>query len=77
MSISPCDYDLAEIYCSPESADTSHMHVEDGDLILLATDGVFDNLPDSILVTELRKVSDRLFYPFRLCAFIYLVPVTV
>lgn len=44
-------------FCSPESADTSSFGVEDGDVILLATDGVFDNVPDQLLVTEMRKVE--------------------
>ncbi|XP_015519611.1 protein phosphatase PTC7 homolog [Neodiprion pinetum] len=41
----------------PEAADTSSFGVEDGDVILLATDGVFDNVPDQLLVTEMRKVQ--------------------
>lgn len=31
--------------------------MEDGDVILLATDGVFDNVPDGLLITEMRKVQ--------------------
>ena len=32
--------------------------VEDGDVIMLATDGVFDNVPDSLLLSEItEKVS--------------------
>ena len=31
--------------------------MEDGDVILLATDGVFDNVPDQLLITELIKVQ--------------------
>ncbi|XP_076167937.1 protein phosphatase PTC7 homolog isoform X2 [Ptiloglossa arizonensis] len=42
---------------SPESADTLSFGVEDGDVILLATDGVFDNIPDQLLITEMRKVQ--------------------
>lgn len=50
--------DYLFIYCySPESADTSSFGVEDGDVILLATDGVFDNVPDQLLVTEMQKVE--------------------
>jgi len=44
-------------YYRPESADTSNFQVEDGDVILLATDGVFDNVPDQLLITELIKVQ--------------------
>ena len=38
---------------APESADQYEFSVEDGDVIMLATDGVFDNIPDSILVEEI------------------------
>uniref|UniRef100_A0A6M2DKC7 Protein phosphatase n=1 Tax=Xenopsylla cheopis TaxID=163159 RepID=A0A6M2DKC7_XENCH len=41
----------------PESADTSTFQVEDGDVILVATDGVFDNVPDNVLLQELSKVQ--------------------
>lgn len=43
---------------SPESADTSQFTVRDGDLILVATDGLFDNMPDSLIVAELAKLKD-------------------
>lgn len=42
---------------SPESADRLELRVEDGDVILLATDGVFDNVPDHMLVTEMTKLQ--------------------
>lgn len=42
---------------SPESADTSNFRVEDGDVILLATDGVFDNVPLQFLLTELTRLQ--------------------
>lgn len=42
---------------SPDAADTSSFPVEDGDVILLATDGVFDNVPQQLLVTEMTKLQ--------------------
>ena len=39
----------------PESADRYEFNVEDGDVILLATDGIFDNVPDSLLVEEITS----------------------
>lgn len=42
---------------SPDCADISQMSVEDGDVILLATDGVFDNVPEQILIAELVKIE--------------------
>lgn len=50
-------YNIVYFNYSPESADTSSFGVEDGDVILLATDGVFDNVPDQLLITEMRKVQ--------------------
>ncbi|ODN05843.1 Protein phosphatase PTC7 [Orchesella cincta] len=44
---------------SPESADISQIPVKDGDVILLATDGVFDNLPDYLIVSELSKIQGQ------------------
>lgn len=43
---------------SPESADTSEFPVECGDVILVATDGVFDNVPEPVLLAELRRARD-------------------
>lgn len=48
---------LKRIFFRPESADQSNFPVEDGDVILVATDGVFDNVPDAILITELVKLQ--------------------
>lgn len=42
----------------PESAETSHFSVECGDVILVATDGVFDNVPEPVLVAEMRRAQD-------------------
>ena len=42
---------------APESADRYEFSVEDGDVILLATDGVFDNVPDSVLVKEIGSLQ--------------------
>ncbi len=30
-------------------------NVEDGDVIMLATDGIFDNVPDSLLLAEISR----------------------
>lgn len=42
---------------SPESADSLSFPVEDGDVILAATDGVFDNVPNDLLLDILKTVS--------------------
>jgi protein phosphatase PTC7 len=42
---------------SPQAADRDSFPVEDGDVILVATDGVFDNVPKSILLDTLKQVE--------------------
>ncbi|KAH8266976.1 hypothetical protein KR026_012551, partial [Drosophila bipectinata] len=41
----------------PEMADTLQFQTEPGDVLLLATDGVFDNLPEELLVEMLSEVA--------------------
>lgn len=41
---------------SPESADSLSFPVLDGDVILVATDGVFDNVPIKLLLDSLKEV---------------------
>lgn len=42
---------------SPQAADRDSFPVQDGDVILVATDGVFDNVPKSILLDTLKQVE--------------------
>jgi protein phosphatase PTC7 len=44
----------------PESADQLSFPVEDGDVILVATDGVFDNVPENMLLDTLKEVRMEL-----------------
>lgn len=41
----------------PESAETLEFPVKEGDILMVATDGVFDNLTDSAIVREMVKVQ--------------------
>jgi len=41
---------------SPESAQTTSIHVQEGDLILVATDGLFDNMPLELIEKELAQL---------------------
>lgn len=41
----------------PESAETREFLVKEGDMLMVATDGVFDNLPDSMILKEMAKVQ--------------------
>lgn len=42
---------------APESADTHSFPVKDGDVILVATDGVFDNVPNDLLLETLKGIE--------------------
>ncbi|KAF2902119.1 hypothetical protein ILUMI_04068 [Ignelater luminosus] len=57
LSLPPPGYQANVLSDQPDSAITNNFPVEDGDVILLATDGVFDNLPQNLLVKELCKVQ--------------------
>lgn len=48
----------------PESADQLSFPVLDGDVILVATDGVFDNVPTNLLLNTLTEVSVFLLFDF-------------
>ena len=45
---------------SPESASSSSFPVKDGDIVLVATDGLFDNMPEEMIIKELAKIKVRL-----------------
>lgn len=64
LSLPPPGYQADVLSDQPDSAITDHFPVEDGDVILVATDGVFDNLPQNLLLHELIKVT-RLYLNIR------------
>ncbi|CAG9774033.1 unnamed protein product [Ceutorhynchus assimilis] len=55
LSLPPPGYRADVLSDRPESASSDNFQVEDGDVILVATDGVFDNLPQNIILNELVK----------------------
>jgi len=56
LSLPPTELQSEVLADRPESADQYEFSVEDGDVILLATDGIFDNVPDRMLAEEMGKV---------------------
>lgn len=56
LSLPPPGYQADVLSDQPDAAITDNFPVEDGDVILVATDGVFDNLPHNLIVNELVKV---------------------
>jgi len=57
LSLPPTELQSEVLADRPDSADQYEFCVEDGDVILLATDGIFDNVPDRMLVEEMDKVQ--------------------
>ncbi|KAJ8986176.1 hypothetical protein NQ317_005650 [Molorchus minor] len=57
LSLPPPGYQQDVLSDRPDAAMTDNFPVEDGDVILVATDGVFDNLPHSVIVDQLIKVQ--------------------
>lgn len=45
------------VFSSPEAADSSSFDVQLGDIILTASDGLFDNMPDYMILQELKKLK--------------------
>lgn len=62
LSLPPAGHmDPGTLVDDPEDADVYEFNTRDGDIIMLATDGVFDNVPISVLIKEVNslKVSQK------------------
>ena len=57
LSLPPSRMKHSVLTDPPESADKYEFKVEDGDVIILATDGLFDNVPDRLLVKEINSIK--------------------
>jgi len=57
LSLPPSNMATEVLSDAPESADRYEFSVKHGDVILLATDGIFDNIPDSVLVKEVGSLQ--------------------
>ncbi|KAM7348392.1 protein phosphatase PTC7 homolog [Cochliomyia hominivorax] len=57
LSLPPPGHDHNVLSDSPDSADTLSFPVKEGDVILVATDGVFDNVPEKLLLDVLKEVE--------------------
>lgn len=59
LSMPPEDYRRDALHDTAEDADTASFNLEIGDIILAATDGLFDNMSDKLIVKELAKLKDE------------------
>ncbi|XP_072099808.1 protein phosphatase PTC7 homolog isoform X1 [Mobula birostris] len=58
LAIPPPEAQGSILNDSPETAEDSTFNVEVGDIILTATDGLFDNMPDYMILQQLRQLKD-------------------
>ncbi|XP_016117330.1 protein phosphatase PTC7 homolog [Sinocyclocheilus grahami] len=58
LSIAPPGAEGVVLSDSPEVSDSSSFDVQLGDIILTATDGLFDNMPDYMILQELKKLKN-------------------
>lgn len=58
LSIPPVERRLEVHTDMPEDAEVSSLHMELGDIILTATDGLFDNLDDHLILHELSRIRN-------------------
>ncbi len=42
---------------SPDLASVTSFNVEENDFIVIATDGLWDNLPDATILAEIKKIT--------------------
>ncbi|KAI4875219.1 hypothetical protein NFI96_010685 [Prochilodus magdalenae] len=64
LSIAPPGAEGVVLSDSPDVADRSSFDVQLGDIILTATDGLFDNMPDYMILQELKKLKARPWHAF-------------
>ncbi|XP_032166674.1 protein phosphatase PTC7 homolog isoform X2 [Lontra canadensis] len=57
LSIAPPEAEGVVLSDSPDAADSTSFDVQLGDIILTATDGLFDNMPDYMILQELKKLK--------------------
>jgi serine/threonine protein phosphatase PrpC len=49
-------------FFSPDLASVTSFNVEENDFIVIATDGLWDNIPDSTLIEEIKKITVNLIH---------------
>ncbi|CAF4552236.1 unnamed protein product [Rotaria sp. Silwood1] len=58
LAIHPAIKDPNLIADSPDVASVTSFNVDENDFIVIATDGLWDNLPDSTILEEIKKIKE-------------------
>lgn len=61
LAVAPTVLEGMVLSDSPESAQTSSFAVQAGDIILLGTDGLFDNMKEEMILQHISKMKDNQF----------------
>ncbi|GFN92815.1 phosphatase ptc7-like protein [Plakobranchus ocellatus] len=59
LTVPPPSLDTQWLSDSPDMAESSSFKVQDGDVLMLATDGLFDNLSEDMIVRSLVALHDQ------------------
>jgi protein phosphatase PTC7 len=58
LAVAPSGLQGVVLSDSPESAQSTSFGVQEGDVILVGTDGLFDNLSEDMILKHIRKLKD-------------------
>jgi len=67
MSVAPASLQTVVLSDSPQLADTTSFGVRDGDLILVGTDGLFDNMSDDMILHHTNSLKGNQRSAVRAC----------
>lgn len=59
LAVAPTVLEGMVLSDSPQSAETSSYNVKEGDIILLGTDGLFDNMHEEMILKQIAKLKDH------------------
>lgn len=59
LAVAPSDMQGLVLSDSPDSAETTSFSVQEGDIIVLGTDGLFDNMKDETLIKHIARLKDH------------------
>jgi protein phosphatase PTC7 len=59
LAVAPSDMQGLVLSDSPESAETTSFSVQEGDIIVLGTDGLFDNMKDEMIIKHIARLKDQ------------------
>jgi protein phosphatase PTC7 len=59
LAVAPSDMQGLVLSDSPDSAETSSFVVQEGDIIILGTDGLFDNMKDEMILKHIARLKDH------------------